>query len=558
MYGSVNLTILGFGVFTHESKFIKRKEFRIKTNDYYLKFNPQKKQMCGIWAVIGKMLQERQEYKQVKPRGPDNTTTYQDDSLLLVFHRLAIHDKSVLGIQPFFHADDTTDYFLLCNGEIYNEPILRKSFHIQTSSSSDCSILLPLFLKLDKNFDLLLSVINGEYAILLLMKDRQTNHIQFFAGTDPLSVRPLFFLQNPESVVFSSLLKGFSRQDTGVHRLTQTEFIEGTYHDGNLQLECKEKSLFSSTFKNLNICQVLTRCVEKRLSSDRPLGCLLSGGLDSSLVAAIAARELHKEGKKLRTFSIGMDGSPDLEFARKVASHIGSDHTEFIMTEEEGIAHIKDVIWAIESWDTTTIRASIPQYLLAKKISQTTNVKVLLNGDGADECQMGYLYFHKAPSVEEAVEERNRLLGDIHLFDGLRVDRCLTNFGLEARTPFLDIEFVHFTRDLSGNSLLPASNKNIEKFLIRNSFHIHYPNLLPDDVLWRTKEAFSDGVSSAQKSWFQTLKESVQDETEYYKNVFKELFGEKTVIPYRWMPRWTNTTDPSARTLDFYPQQGSF
>ncbi len=196
--------------------------------------------------------------------------------------------------------------------------------------------------------------------------------------------------------------------------------------------------------------------METRLQSDRPIGCLLSGGLDSSLVASVTANILKKQGKTLKTFSIGMKEGTDIIFAREVAAHIGSDHTEFLYEPEDGLESIKDVIRVTETFDITTIRASVGQYLLAKKISTETDVIVVLNGDGADECQMGYLYFYLAPNAAEAKKDRDRLVQEIHLYDGLRVDRNISHFGLEARVPFLDERFVNLYYKISPELLIPT------------------------------------------------------------------------------------------------------
>lgn len=512
--------------------------------------------MCGIWFCLG---QEQNKVLNndlsvaVKQRGPDSTVRYEEGNMTLVFHRLAIHDPSVLGLQPFYESDDNYDYILVCNGEIYNEIELRNQFCICNESKSDCSVLLPLFKKTGSDFSLFLDHLRGEYAILLIKKEKRSAQKEVFFATDELGVRPLFYSHTTTSkLTVSSLLKGFEKTED-VKRLSPKHFAYGkwTGEDHQFGLYNRTPEPWSYSPSSIHVCDLLEDCVRRRLSSDRPLGCLLSGGLDSSLVAAIASRELKKEGKRLRTFSIGMTGSPDLWHARLVAEHIDSIHTEFIMEENEGLDIVSDVIWAIESWDTTTIRASVPQYLLAKKISETTDVKVLLNGDGADEAQMGYLYFHRAPSIEDAVLERDRLLRDIHLFDGLRVDRCLTRFGLEARTPFLDHELVGFFKQLPGEFLVPTKLR-MEKYFIRKAFADRHPDLLPEQVLWRTKEAFSDGVSPSHKSWFQLLKSSRSNEESFYREQFESFFGASSVIPYRWMPRWCDTDDPSARTLDLY------
>lgn len=303
-----------------------------------------------------------------------------------------------------------------------------------------------------------------------------------------------------------------------MQRLDQGTFIRGRYSplaNINEIIEIKKYTTVPPviyTEENLELYKLIvstfTAAVEARLMSDRNIGCLLSGGLDSSLVTSVACHLMKKRGKKLRTYSIGMKEGTDIIYAREVAQHIGSDHTEFIYEAEEGLAAIKDVVKVTETFDITTIRASCGQYLLAKRISTLTDTIVVLNGDGADECQMGYLYFYLAPSAEEARKDRDRLVQEIHLYDGLRVDRNISHFGLEARVPFLDHRFVDLYYQIDPKLLIPTADR-MEKYLIRRAFEVVWPDVLPESVLWRKKEAFSDGVSSKEKSWYQMVKQHV-------------------------------------------------
>jgi asparagine synthase (glutamine-hydrolysing) len=321
------------------------------------------------------------------------------------------------------------------------------------------------------------------------------------------------------------------------------------------------------------IVNTLTESVKIRLESERPIGCLLSGGLDSSLIAAIAAKELANNGKQLKTFSIGMNDGTDIAYARTVASHINSDHTEFNFTPEGGLDLIDDVIKSTETYDITTIRASVGQFLIAQNIASSTDVKVILNGDGADECQMGYIYFYLYPDIVSARSERDKLVQQIHLFDGLRVDRNISYHGLEARVPFLDKEFVDLFYQIPTELLVPTPTR-MEKYLIRRAFEVIMPDLLPKEVLWRKKEAFSDGISSKEKSWYLIVKEyynqKISDdefktrhkldgiiplckESFYYRKKFTELYRQNhSVIPRYWLANWSNSRDPSARTLSIY------
>jgi asparagine synthase (glutamine-hydrolysing) len=335
---------------------------------------------------------------------------------------------------------------------------------------------------------------------------------------------------------------------------------------------------------------LLTKSIVDRLQSDREIGCLLSGGLDSSLVASIASVELKKQGRILRTFSIGMEGSPDVKYAKIVADHIGSSHTNFDVPQNEWIESIRDVIKISETFDITSVRATTGQYLICKKIAETTNIKVLLIGDGSDEATGGYLYFHKAPEPMALHFETQRLLHWIHYFDVLRADRGVASNGLEARVPFLSHKFIDFyfqvdpvLRMPTTHTLSTGQTNVYEKYLLRKSFD--KTNLLPECVLWRKKEAFSDGVSSESKSWYTIVQEMVekeitdeqfdlikskyqnyQDETNnqiviphtkealYYHMIFDEFYPDQYhTIPYYWMPKWIdNASDPSARTLQIY------
>ena len=542
--------------------------------------------MCGIWALLKSKPVLESKYinsiNRIKNRGPDSTIIHVDNNYIVGFHRLAINDISVDGNQPFYYSTPTHNYILIANGEIYNHKELEQKYNILVESNSDCEILLELFIELKEDMNLFNCELRGEYSILIIKQNKKLDIIEYFASTDPLSVRPLFYYVNSNyEVGFSSILGGLSDLSDNVYRLDQGTVISGKicfnlYGDYRINSYSKQiKQLLNNNIDTLyeRIVNTLVDCVKIRLKSDRPIGCLLSGGLDSSLIAAIAANELAKKGEKLRTFSIGMEGGTDLAFARIVADHIKSDHTEFIFGLDEGINAIEDVIVATETYDITTIRASVGQYLIAKNIMETTDIKVLLNGDGADECQMGYLYFYLYPDLNEALAERNKLLKQIHLFDGLRVDRNISYHGIEARVPFLDKNFVNLYMEIPTELLVPTAT-NIEKHLIRTAFNILMPNLLPLDILMRKKEAFSDGISSKEKSWYVSVKEhynklitdeefnTIEDiqgikplckESFYYRKRFNELFGQnQRVIPRYWLPNWTQTIDPSARTLNVY------
>ena len=321
----------------------------------------------------------------------------------------------------------------------------------------------------------------------------------------------------------------------------------------------------------LNISKYLNEAVIKRCNAtERPIACLLSGGLDSSLIAALVSNYFckFKKEKQIETFSIGLKESEDIKYARIVADYIGSKHTEIIVTEKEMFDAIPEVIKAIESYDTTTIRASIGNYLIGKYISKNSDAKVILNGDGSDELFGGYLYMNKCPNDIEFDKETRRLLKDIYLFDVLRSDKSISSNGLEPRTPFLDRTFVNYVLSISPYFRNHINLNQPEKYLLRQSFNeINFVNyngsqILPNEILWRKKEAFSDGVSSKSRSLFTILQEFIANQTdkvkepcielekEYYKEIFdKEFPNCSHILPYFWMPKYVKATDPSARTL---------
>lgn len=333
-------------------------------------------------------------------------------------------------------------------------------------------------------------------------------------------------------------------------------------------LDCVMNEYFTKIYNAFN------NAVKKRVigTTERPIACLLSGGLDSSLVAALVARYY---GKQLETYSIGLPGGEDFKYARVVAEHIGSKHTEIIVSEDDFFNAIPEVIKTIESYDTTTVRASVGNYLVSKYISENSNAKVVFNGDGSDEVTGGYLYFHASPNGYEFDKEVKRLLSDIYLFDVLRSDKSISSNGLEPRTPFLDIQFVNTY--LSVPLMYRYNPGKPEKWLLRKAIETCDPELLPKTVLWRTKEAFSDGVSSQSRSWFEIIHEKVEDckykvnhyeneghlkpvtlEQKYYRTLFDTYYPHcSKVLPYFWMPKFIKAQDASARTLKIYKDENT-
>jgi asparagine synthase (glutamine-hydrolysing) len=366
--------------------------------------------------------------------------------------------------------------------------------------------------------------------------------------------------------------------------------ITGNMIETNQYHKIKTKNIYDFNEAKRMLQTAVIDAVKKRvIVSERPVGALLSGGLDSSIVAAIASNVLQMHGHKLQTFSIGMAGSSDLAYAKRVATHIKSIHHEIILTPEEFLSAIPTVIQIAETYDITTVRATVGNYLVGKYIKEHTDVKVVLNGDGSDEIGGGYLYFFRAPSDEEFDKDCRRLLNEIHFFDVLRSDRGISSNGLEPRTPFLDKNVVDswlsadvsFRRPLlstqtqtggagAGAGAGASTTGQMEKYLLRKAFE--KTGLLPDEVLWRRKEAFSDGVSPAEKSWYEIIKDHIESQTPstikifshnmpktkeayYYRYLFDQYYSDQysNIIPFMWLPRWSGeTSDPSARTLTIY------
>jgi asparagine synthase (glutamine-hydrolysing) len=557
--------------------------------------------MCGIFGLLGHITETKSpaeiftSFQNLRGRGPDRSLVVYNPKCFLGFHRLAIMGLDIDGDQPFHLIDGEKTHYLLCNGEIYNFRELIDKYDLKLSKTgSDCVVILPLLKLFGYDFKKLNRELIGEYsfAVITFENNKLT---EANVSTDPLSVRPLFiaFTDDYESMGFSSLLGGLSILFPVVNRFSQKSIMKWIPGQKPFTEEYREYVKHPSGTKNAlpqkadfeKVVSIVENAVRRRLISDRPVGCLLSGGLDSSLVCAIAAKKLSEDypGKKLTTFSIGMKEGTDIIFAKKVAAHVNAlygniSHEVIYFTPEEGLDAIDAVLKATETFDITTIRASVGQYLLGKYISTKTDVKVILNGDGADEAQMGYLYFYSNPGADEARDDHYKLLDEIHLFDGLRVDRAISCHGLEARVPFLDREVVDYFRSLPTEWKLPTA-EHMEKYFIRKAFEEVYASkpILPSEVLWRKKEAFSDGVSGKEKSWYQWVQEYLNNkvsdeeyaanktklhptiipptkEAYYYMRRFKDLFGSAwNVIPHYWLPNWSgNIAEPSARVLKVY------
>jgi len=563
--------------------------------------------MCGIFALLN-VYNNRfisrdgvmREFQKGKNRGPEFSKLDENYiKMTLGFHRLAINGLNEVSNQPL----KIDDIVLICNGEIYNYKELYKLMNIDPETGSDCEVIIHLYKKYGIEQTLLM--LDGVFSFILL-DNRITDSIcnNVYVARDPYGVRPLYYLKNMAHnnfYGFASELKCLSAfaNNTNNTQSTIQQFTPGTY--SVFHLSSKVQSAWEPLKENVpyfvpsfphqfstvsintdhytnSIAKYLDSAVRKRcLTTERPIACLLSGGLDSSLITALV-NNFYKTSnitQKLETYSIGLEGSEDLKNARIVSDYLGTNHTEILVTEDDMFDAIPDVIYNIESYDTTTVRASIGNYLLGKYISTHSDAKVIFNGDGSDELCGGYLYMNSCPDAIEFDKETRRLLKDIHLFDVLRSDKCISSHGLEPRTPFLDKNFVNYYLSIPPEERFHKLDNKCEKYLLRNSFSIEHfkdfegKQLLPTEILWRRKEAFSDGVSSQGRSLYTILQEkiatfwqdkfnkpfSVTIETEkmYYKTIFEEYYpNHSKILPYYWMPKYTNATDPSARTLDIY------
>ena len=543
--------------------------------------------MCGIWFCLGDFCTGNyQSYiKKVKARGPEDSSTLTLPYIgTLGFNRLAINGLSSDGMQPF--SNDQVSW--MCNGEIYNWKALAEEHKIDIRSSSDCEVLGELYLRYRDDLSTFFKLLDGVFALVICDKERN----KVIIGRDPYGVRPLYMGYDYSDVVSRSHLskKYFASEIKGLVPLCKNieTFIPGTYRIYNPMTNLLEKEeryhevpflknpQYNEWFDAVNALRIaLETAVKKRLLTERPVACLLSGGLDSSLIASLVQKNLKALGKpSLKTFSIGMPGSTDIKYARIVADFIKSDHTEVILTENDFLNAIPQVIHNIESYDTTTVRASVGNWLVSKYIKEHTDCKVVFNGDGSDEVFGSYMYFYNAPNNYAFEAECQRLLKDIHYFDVLRSDRSISSHGLEPRTPFLDRQFVQVAMSLPTEFRRPVKNILPEKNILREAFSDGLT--LPSEVLWRKKEAFSDGVSSLEKSWYEIIQDSLNlpqywreevfeylpprtPEMYYYRTEFEKHYkNQERVVSYFWMPKWCpGATDPSARTLNVYSSNSS-
>ena len=532
--------------------------------------------MCGILFFYGLDKYIHSQLNQSKDslslRGPDNTKELViSDEKKMIFSRLSINDVSSKGDQPFINNER---YYLICNGEIYNHKELKnenEEFITEIKSQSDCEIIIQMY----KKYGIYSTCKKLDGVFSFILYDKKLDKV--FVARDPYGVRPLFIgTTDNNEILLCSEMKPISHLCEKINsfkpghyavidnkkNITYTE-----YHDYNFKFNNDSEQTIKETIQKL-----LSESVDKRLMSDRPIGCLLSGGLDSSLISALVARNYAPN--TLNTFSIGMKGSTDLKYAKMAAEHIKTKHHNIELTTEDFLNAIEETIYVIESYDITTVRASVGNYLVGKYIKENTDCKVIYNGDGSEEIMGSYLWLGNIDNETDFYKENFKLLTEIYNYDVLRSDRSISDNGLEPRVPFLDKKFVDYVMSIPPKYKMFNDGK-MEKQILRDAFN--KTKLLPKEVLYRKKEAFSDGVSSTEKSWFQIIQEkletSISDEdfkkesskythnppktkeALYYRQIFEEHFkNHSNVIPHFWMPnpKWCNVSDPSARVLKNY------
>ena len=525
--------------------------------------------MCSIMGYCDASADEdvlKKGMEKTVSRGPDAMKVIDTGYGLLGFQRLSIMGLTEAGMQPF----ELDGNYVVCNGEIYGFEALRKELirkGYSFKSDSDCEILLPLYKEYGTE---MFKMLDAEFALILY--DKKTN--EYIAARDPIGIRPLHYGYDKNGVIlFASEAKNLVGICDKImpfppgHYYKNGEFIQ--YRD---MTEVKEVHSDSLDVICTNIREKLIAGVEKRLIADAKVGFLLSGGLDSSLVCAIAQK---KSDKPIRTFAIGMtEDAIDLKYAKEVADYIGSDHTEVFMTPADVINSLEDVIHLLGTFDITTIRASMGMYLLCKAIHEQTDIRVLLTGEISDEL-FGYKYTDFAPNAYEFQEESKKRVRELHMYDVLRADRCISVNSLEARVPFGDLDFAEYVMSIDPELKLNKYNKG--KYLLRHAFEGDY---LPHDILFREKAAFSDAVGHSMVDYLKEYAEKMYTDEEFktlsqtytharpftkesllYREIFEKYYpGQAEMIVDFWMPNksWKgcNVNDPSARALSNYGDSG--
>lgn len=546
--------------------------------------------MCGIVCAFD--LKQKSEVlrtqvlemsKKIRHRGPDWSGVFSNDKTIMAHERLAIVDPAS-GKQPLYTKDKT--FVLAANGEIYNHRELRKQFEnkYEFLTKSDCEVILALYKEKGPHFVDELNGIFG-FAIYDVEKD------EYFIARDHMGIIPLYIGWDMHGTFYvASELKALEGVCTKIELFPPGHYM--TSKDGQLvqwyKRDWTDYEVVKDNETNIQkIREALEAAVHRQLMSDVPYGVLLSGGLDSSITSAIAKKIARKRIEsddaseawypQLHSFAVGLEGSPDLAAARKVANYLGTIHHEIQFTIQEGLDAIRDVIYNIETYDVTTIRASTPMYLMARVI-KSMGIKMVLSGEGSDELFGGYLYFHKAPNAREFHEETVRKLSKLHMYDCLRANKSLAAWGIEGRVPFLDKEFMDVAMTINPQDKM-INGERMEKWVLRKAFE----DMLPESIAWRQKEQFSDGVGY---SWIDSLKEIVatavtneqlanakykfpiqtplSKEEYYYRSIFSEHFPSdaaalsvpqeasvacSTKIALEWDEAFKNLNDPSGRAV---------
>ncbi|PWM64878.1 asparagine synthase B [Dielma fastidiosa] len=526
--------------------------------------------MCGLMFISNpsKIMEFMHGFKKIARRGPDMERVEIMDQGILGFHRLAIMGVEPSGMQPMHQLGNA----VICNGEIYNFRAIKKELmetRVEFHSGSDCEILLPLYEKMGCQ---LFNILDAEFACVIVDASRK----KIIAARDPLGIRPLFYgYLSDGSICFASEAKALTDCCDRVKPFPCGTYYEDgqfiTYHDNCTQSQPGFDTLPSALEV---IHDDLEKAVIKRLDADVELGILLSGGLDSSLVCAIAQKYLKKP---IKTYAIGMAADAiDLKYAREAAAYIGSQHSEFLMSREDVLSALDEVIMTLETYDITTIRASLGMYLLCRQIHAKTNIKVLLSGEVSDEL-FGYKYTDYAPDAQAFQEESEKRIRELYMYDVLRADRCISAHALEARVPFGDLRFLSDV--LAIDPKLKMNRYGKGKYLLRKAFE--KDKLLPDSILMREKAAFSDAVGHSMvdelKAYAQTLYSDEEftkrcqlyayhaipytKESLMYREIFEKYYpGRAAWIKDYWLPNqsWKgcHVSDPSARVLDNYGESG--
>lgn len=525
--------------------------------------------MCSIMGYCSRSVELgsfMEAFQKTVSRGPDDSRVVETGGGILGFHRLAIMGLTPSGMQPFRLENS----FVVCNGEIYGFEKLKKelSGKYTFQSDSDCEIILPMYREYGTD---MFAMLDAEFACIIYDGESK----EFIAARDPVGIRPLYYGYDKEGAII------FASEPKNLTGLTDRimPFPPGYYYKGG-RFICycdiaKTDTVCPDDLETVcrKIHDKLIAGVEKRLVADAKVGFLLSGGLDSSLVCAIAAR---KSKEPIKTFAIGMSGDAiDLKYARQAADYIGSDHTEVYMTPEEVTGCLEDVIGALGTYDITTIRASVGMYLVCRAIHEKTDIRVLLTGEISDEL-FGYKYTDFAPDAKAFQEESQKRIRELHMYDVLRADRCISVNSLEARVPFGDLDFVKYV--MSVNPALKLNTYGKGKYLLRHAFE--QEDYLPEEILWREKAAFSDAVGHSMVDYLKEYAEKMYTDAEFenkcrrytharpftkesllYREIFEKYYpGQAEMVKDFWMPNrdWEgcDVNDPSARVLSNYGDSG--